>query len=896
MRVSRLAALCALAFVSCKPTPPVIAPPPAPPAPDAELAPRDRLPPDTRPEAYQLTLEIDPDKPTYSGAVAIEVTLDRPRTSIWLHSRGPRVSKASVLRPGAEPLAAQLDAVGESGLVAVRLAQPVGPGKVTLVLPFEGDLGTHLTGLYRAAAGGVNYAFTQFEPISAREAFPCFDEPRFKAPFELKLRVRQEHVAIANTQVVADQPAERGLHELTFARTEKLPSYLIAFAVGPLDVVAAEPIAADTVRTSALPLRGVSVRGRGGDLGYALAETPALVRWLEGYFGVAYPWDKLDLIAVPDFGAGAMENAGAITFRDTLLLVRPDAPEQQKRSLGYVNAHELAHMWFGDLVTMPWWDDIWLNEAFATWLGTHAIAAVHPEYEAELGALSATHGAMEVDSRASARQIRQPIASDHDIENAFDAITYSKGGAVLSMFERYLGQDAFQAGLRTYMDKFRFGNATSRDLMQTLGQVSGQQALEGAFFSFLDQPGVPALEVALDCQAKTLSLTQSRYAPLGTSVPDARWQIPVCVRYGQPGAPAKETCQLLAEHTATVALEGACPTWVMPNAGAQGYYRWSLAAPELDALIARRNELATTEQMSLANNLAAALRAGTVDLPRALKAEKLLATSSKRHVLESALKTFWMLHELLADESLPAFRADMAKTLRPQLDRVGLLPRATKVSGEEKLSRVSVVRALYGLSEEPALSKELARLGKPLLAGAEANALPSELVELALTAAVREGGAAAYDAVQAQLFASEDGVRRGRLLSALANVRDPELSQRTLALTLDDKLRVNERLLPLLVQLGQRETRDAAFAWLRQQFDALLVKLGAHGGNDVIGATSSFCSAQAAQEVEQFFSPRVEKVPGGPRELALTLETIRACAAMQAHYAESLRAAYPPKK
>ncbi|HEY6882064.1 MAG TPA: M1 family metallopeptidase, partial [Polyangiales bacterium] len=657
MRLSSFVARCALTllFVACKPpTPPVVAPPPAP-ARDPDLGPRDRLPIDTQPLSYRLTLEIDPDKDTFGGSVAIEVSLDRPRETIWLHSRGPRVGTVSVLREGADPLAGTLESVGDSGLSALRLAQPVGPGKVTVVLPFEADFGARLTGLYRAEAGGVRYAFTQFEPISAREAFPCFDEPRFKTPFELKLRVRKDHVAIANTSVVADQEWERGLHELTFARTEKLPTYLIAVAVGPLDIVAAELIVADTVRKHPLPLRGVAVNGRGQELGFALAETPALLRWLEGYFGLAYPYDKLDLIAVPDFGAGAMENAGAVTFRDTLLLVRPDAPEQQKRSLGYVNAHELAHMWFGDLVTMPWWDDIWLNEAFATWMGTHAIGAVHPEYEAELGALSATHGAMEVDSRASARKIRQPIESDHDIENAFDAITYSKGGAVLSMFERYLGKDEFQAGLRTYMDKYRFGNATARDLVRTLSEVSGQQALESAFFSFLDQPGVPALSVELDCQAKTLSLTQSRYAPLGTEVKDAQWQIPVCVRYGQAGGPAKEVCQLMSEPRATIPLPGTCPSWVMPNAGASGYYRWSLADKELDALIAHRAELSTAEQMSLANNLAAALRAGKVSLERALKAEKLLATSNKRHVFDSGVRALWLVNELIADESVPAF-------------------------------------------------------------------------------------------------------------------------------------------------------------------------------------------------------------------------------------------------
>jgi cytosol alanyl aminopeptidase len=470
------------------------------------------------------------------------------------------------------------------------------------------------------------------------------------------------------------------------------------------------------------------------------------------------------------------------------------------------------------------------------------------------------------------------------------------------MFERYLGKDEFQAGLRTYMDRYRFGSATSRDLVRTLSEVGKQSALEPAFFSFLDQPGVPALQVALDCQAKppTLSFAQSRYLPLGTQVQgQASWQVPVCVRYGQAGEPAREACTLMLEQTATLPLEGAgCPSWVMPNAGAQGYYRWSLADKELDALIAHRSELTPAEQMSLSNNVGAALRAGKVELERALKAQRVFAASTRRHVMESALKTFWLLDELLEDGNLPAFRVDVAKSLRPQLTRIGLLPRAgAKVSGEEKLWRAAVVRALYGLSEDAAVTRELVRLGKPLLADAEVRStLPSELIEPALTAAVRDGGAAAYDSAQAKLFAADDGIQRSRFLSALANVRDPELARRTLGLTLDPKLRTNERLLPLLVQLGQRETRSEAFAWLKQNFDAVLAQLGAHGGNDLIGATGSFCTAQEAEDVEQFFAPQVNKVPGGPRELALTLESIRACVAIRAHYADALARVYPAKK
>ena len=344
---------CVLLVACGKPaelTPPLHAPQPA--AVDHELAPGARLPDDTRPESYELTLDVDPAKNTYRGKVTISLAISRVRDSLWLHSRGLRVSKVSVEREQGEPLTGTLEAVGDTGLVAIRLAQPVGPGSVRATLEFEGDYGKRLAGLYKAESGGTPYAFTQFEPISAREAFPCLDEPRFKAPFALTLRVPKGQHAIANTQIESERDLPDGQREVRFTRTEKLPTYLIALAVGPFDLVPAPPLAPSPLRTHEVPLRGVAVRGRGPDLAFALRGTPALVAYLERYFGVGYAYDKLDLIAVPDFGAGAMENAGAITFRDTLLLVRDDAPEQQKRSLAYVNEHELAHQWYGNLVTI----------------------------------------------------------------------------------------------------------------------------------------------------------------------------------------------------------------------------------------------------------------------------------------------------------------------------------------------------------------------------------------------------------------------------------------------------------------------------------------------------------------------------------------------------------------
>ena len=894
---------CVLLVACGKPgelTPPLHAAPPAAVAVDQELAPGARLPDDTRPESYALTLDVDPAKDTYRGSVTIELALARARDSIWLHSRGLRVSKVAVAGNQGELLAGRLEPVGETGLAAIRLTQPVGPGTVRATLTFEGNYGKRLAGLYKAESGGMPYTFTQFEPISAREAFPCLDEPRFKAPFALTLRVPKGQHAIANTQIESERELAEGLREVRFTRTEKLPTYLIALAVGPFDIVPAPPLAASPLRSREVPLRGVAVRGRGPDLAYALRGTPALLAYLERYFGVGYAYDKLDLIAVPDFGAGAMENAGAITFRDTLLLVRDDAPEQQKRSLSYVNAHELAHQWFGNLVTMPWWDDIWLNEAFATWMGGKAVGVVQPELEPDLGQLTATHNAMDLDSRAAARKIRQPIDSEHDIESAFDQITYAKGGAVLSMFEGYLGAERFQRGLQAYMQRYRFGSATARDLVRTLAETSGESALEPAFFSFLDQPGVPELQVQLDCtnERPSLTLSQARYWPLGALDEKAgSWQLPVCVRYGASDGSAPQQCTLLREAETQLPLEAeGCPRWLMPNADAQGYYRWTMAEPDLTQLLSQRGKLSTRERMSLASNALAGLRAGSVSPRTAITVARALVIDPQRQVVESALRTYALLRELLDPKALPGMRAELSRLLAPAYRKLGLFPRSdAEVRGEEKLWRASVVRALYVLAEDAEVTRALARAGRPLLERpSQPSKLPSELIELALAAAIIEGGAAQFARAEQQLFASQDGVVRGRLLSALGYVRDPALSTRVLALSLDPRLRLNERLLPLVVQSAERRTRHAAFAWLRQRFDVLSAQIGAHGGDDLVATTAGFCSEADAREVEGFFASRAASIAGGPRALALSLESIRVCAALAKARGDALGALYAP--
>jgi alanyl aminopeptidase len=670
------------------------------------------------------------------------------------------------------------------------------------------------------------------------------------------------------------------------------------------------------VRARALALGGASVKGRGPDLAYALRETPKLLLSLERYFAVEYPYDKLDLIAVPDFGAGAMENAGAITFRDTLLLIREDASEGQLRRLAYVNAHELAHQWFGNLVTMPWWDDVWLNESFATWMGTRVVDEAYPEYKAKLSELGSTQGAMEVDSQASARQIRQPIESDHDIENAFDAITYAKGGAVLSMFERFLGPEAFRAGLRLYMARHRFGNATAQDLVAALAEAAQKPDVAPAFFSFLEQPGVPLLEARVQCAAagSELSLTQSRYAPVGSAMArDKLWQVPVCVRFAPgfartpkgvlrpKGGEPQEQCVLLRERTVSVPLaaEG-CPGWLLPNSQAAGYYRWSLEPPALEALVSAHRTLTEAEQISLVHNLLAALRSANLGADKALASAARLAPIPSRLVLEQILAMFGIVSDkLLRLENLPSYRASVAHILKPRFAAVGLFPKpGQQPNGEEKLLRSTLVRWLAFEAKDPGLLRELAALGRAQLGLAQSKdlaRLPPELIDAALSAALRTGDAALLPRAAEKLFAENDGTARGRLLSAISSLDRPEFSEQVLNLSLDPRLRTNERLAPLFGQAGRNETRAAAYAWVKQHADAYVAVLSEHHRAEVIGAAAGFCSEDMARDVEEFFAPRASQLPGGPRELAMTLESIRLCVALEQAQGEKARSYFAAK-
>jgi alanyl aminopeptidase len=867
-----------------------------------EAPPLGRLSDEVKPLHYELELEIIPDGETFAGTVAIDVDLARAERRLWLHADGLTVAEASVTPTAGQAVKATFEP--SPGSTAARLVLPdaVGPGTATVRLTFSGSFGHGAEGLYQVKTGGAAYAFTQLEPIWARKIFPCFDEPAFKAPFDVSVVAKSDHRVIANTRELGVEDVGGGKKRVRFAKTEPLPTYLIAFAVGPLDVVEAPPIAATATRPAPLPFRGVAAKGRGPELAYALAETPAILLALEEYFGIAYPFDKLDIIAVPDRD-GAMENAGAVTFREVLLLLEgKNAPLSQRQGFAYVMAHELAHQWFGDLVTMPWWNDIWLNEAFATWMGFRTVQELTPEYEAGLRDLVGTQDAMFADALVNARQIRQPVERDDDIHAAFDRITYRKGSGVLGMFERWLGPEVFQKGIQRYMRKHRLASATAEDLLAVLTETAGKD-VAGPFNTFLSQAGLPRIDAALHCEggAARVTLAQSRYLPLGsTGSPERLWQVPVCLRHGK-GKKTGEACTLLTGKSAEVALEGACPDWVMPNAGAAGYYQWSLPPADMRTLATAAGSLDLREQVSLGNAVIGSLRAGQLAPEAARAALAPLARIEHADVVRWPMSFIRTARHWLEGDPARADAEELGRAwFRRTYAKLGEKPRKNEPE-RARMLRQDVLFFLLQTARDPELRQRAVQLGDGYIGFGKDNKLAravidSNIAPAIMTAYGEQADAARFDALLVHLRATADEVVRGVLLAAIGSTRDPALAARALDLALDaTTLKVNELTQPLVLQLADDRTRPAAWSWLEQHIDALLPRLSRRRAGTLPGLSGVFCSAEGAAAAKALFTPRLANLPGGARELDMTLEAIALCAAQKKALLEGMRAAVSKK-
>ena len=866
-------------------------------APDG--VPTGKLPADAIPQHYALHLTIDPRKDSFSGEARIRVKLARATDRVWLHARELDLGASRVTDAVGASFDARVIPHADAGVLEVRFDRTLPAQQIELAFNWTAPFNRQLEGLYKVKVGEDSYAVTQMEPVSARFAFPGFDEPRFKTPFDITLTVPKQDVAVANTRQLRESVSVDGQWKtLAFATTQPLPTYLIAFAVGPWDVVEAKPIAPNAVRKHAIPLRGIGPRGSAKRLAWILGETPAVVAFLEDYTAQPYPFDKLDLLGAPDFAAGAMENAGLIIYRDALLLLDEHSPADRYRSAFNVNAHEIAHQWYGDLVTVPWWDDIWLNEAYATWAQAKVTAALKPEYHGELGALEGRLHAMANDSLLSARKVRQPILGQGDILTAFDGITYQKGASVLAMFERWVGEETFRKGMRAYLARRAFGSGSSDDLIATLAGASGKgEAFADAMRSLLDQPGIPLIRSELACTdgKAMLSLRQSRYLPYGVLAKDAsQWKVPVCARFGR-AAESGTQCFLLDRREQTFAVEGACPDWYLPNADARGYYRFDLATADLAKLGAAVPKLSAAEQIIYADALTGAFRRGELGAPALLDAMPVLARSSMPQVATALLDDFNWIREQLTDATTrPPLDAYAATLYKPTLDRLGYRRKQGEASTDTAL-RTRLADFLALGVREPGVRRELGAQGRAALGFDHdgkvdlARAEP-DLLTTALKVAVQDGGVAAFDAALGELAVNRDTARRYALLAALGSTRDAALGQRARDLGLTPAAQIGEMSSLYTAQMDEPENRAAMWQWLTRHYDAYRVRLPAFAQSYLPKTfADGRCTIASADEMADFLTPRVDDLIGGQRGLGQALEQIRQCSSLREHDAGALQ-------
>ncbi|MCB2077597.1 MAG: M1 family metallopeptidase [Novosphingobium sp.] len=834
-----------------------------------------------RPTGYRLDVTVDPLQERFSGRVEIDVELASASNRIVLHGRNLAVSGVSA-RIGARHVKGTWQQADPTGIAVVTFPEVLPAGNLVLSIDYDAAFGEGPAGMFRVKVGDDWYSWTQFQSIDARAAFPSFDQPSFKTPFTVTLRTPPGLMAVSNAPEIATERVG-GMDVHRFAKTLPLPTYLVAMMVGPF-VVAEGEAPPTPQREQPLPLRIISTRQNAGQLDYALVHSKEIIALLESYFDDAFPYPKLDQITSPIM-PGAMENAGADLYEDSILILDENSPVTQKRKFGMIVSHELGHQWFGDLVTPAWWDDIWLNESFAQWMGYRIGNEWEPELNIWSGALAAGFSAMDTDALTVGRPIRGRIRTNAEIDGAFDSITYGKGGHVVSMIAAYMGDDKFRDGVRRYMAKHRYGVATTDDFFSALAEAAGDERIVPAMQSFVDQQGVPLLTFMQ--AGEGWRVTQYRYRPLGSASEPTRWGVPMCVRRG-----AEKHCELLTERSSTFSIGGSGA--LIPNAGGAGYYRFELSERDWAALIADAPKLTGNEAQAVADSLAASITAGRARVSQLAALARALSHHKDSYASDAAVDAMAGLVRagLVDTKGRWGWSRFRGKLYAKLLSKYGLDLRARAYATEDperKQRRVQIVERLIGTSRGKKWRKTFQKAASAYLAG-DRKALDPEWFDIAFNVHLdRTGEAGAKDLLERAL-ASEDPVFRPEALHAVASSGIKPIARFLLYDFQDSRVRPGERLDFLNNIMFTRPTRDIGYDWLRENIDEISK---AHGGIFVArrlpNLVSRFCSVEKAQEIDQTFRPYFGGTAG---ELSFdrVVESVRNCGILEQARGEEISA------
>ncbi len=863
-----------------------------------EVPPAGQLPDGIIPSAYRLDLYTDPAKDEFTGTVEIDITASEPHARIWLHSIDHSILSAkAMLEDGSELAATFTRSTADGGVSRLDFATPVPQGNSTLIIEYSAPYNFGLAGLYKAEQKDRPYLATQMEPIDARRLVPSFDEPRFKTSWTLTVATPAGNQVITNGALKAQTTLDDGSIQFQFATTREIQSYLVALAVGPYDLRDGGVLPPNEIRARAVPFRGFAPAGKGDQLEEAMAITDEMVTWQEAYFNYPYPYGKLDLIAAPDFAYGAMENAGAIIYRESRLLMDDRTSLAVKRRAMTTHAHELGHQWFGNLVTPRWWDDIWLNEAFATWLSYKTMNAVYPNSGFDLSAQRAAIGAMSNDSLASARQIRNPISRNADILDAFDSITYRKGGGVLSMFENYLGEDGFRDGMRLHMRRYEDGVADVNDFMTSLSDGAKDPDVVESFTSFIMQPGIPYLEVEFTCpaiDAGLIRVSQSRYAPLGSTIdPTAQsWVIPLAIKMN--GANGERTVrEMFTGDALEIPLDGGCPDWVLPNADGAGYWRFNLNETAWQSLVQNYTALTAGEQLSFADSLTAAFAAGDISAETLLNGLRINATGNWSAAQDPLPNLEYYLDALPDDAAREALQSYVMDTYGPRWEQLSSAAQETLSDGEKLLKSSLNDRLLTigRLPEERARLADAAAAYVGVINDPDASALSPDIVQTAIAIAAETGDPAFFQAALSYAQgASSQRERRLTLYTLAAHGSEADVLG-LMDLVRSDAFQGQETWSVYMSALGNTAARAAVWDKFKADFDTVIATTPEIRKPQTAGLVANFCTTADIDDAIAFVESKADLIPGFERRLAQASESARLCAAFRAEKGNELAAA-----